>query len=466
MIIFSGCGTQRHAFIDNSVKNWQQIKKTDNKAIVHTLYLIGDAGALDNPEKGTNYVLEAVKNELDTSRGDETLVFLGDNLYPKGLEASANEDRSRGEKVLNAQLELANHVNGTTVFIPGNHDWKRGHKGGLRYILRQEDYVESYFDQNGPKVKMYPGHGCGDPKVMKINKDLVFIFLDTQWWLQNWENEPGINRGCEVKSHTDLLHSIEEIFMDHKNDEIVVLMHHPILTNGNHGGNFSMKQHIFPLTDLNDRLWIPLPVLGSIYPLNRQVSGHVQDVTHGKNKQIMQGIDQIAKRLRVDVIFASGHEHSLQYFENNKIKYVVSGSGAKHTYTAAGRNALFTKEARGFAKIMFYEDFESWIEFYTVTGYDQEPVLEFRKQLRVPRPGTIEEEVKFPDIPIRDTLVAANKNFLAGSFKSFLMGEQYREMWATPVEVQTINLLEEHGGLTPIKKGGGMSSNSLRMEAQ
>ena len=458
------CGTLNRPYLDTSVRDWEQKTKNNDKTLVHSLYLVGDAGELDNHLEGRNFVLEAIMEQLKESEGDESLVYLGDNLYPQGLERKKHEDRERGEKILNAQLKLANYVDGNTVFIPGNHDWKKGKKGGLKYILRQEKYVESYYE-DGPKVKMYPGQGCGDPKVVKINKDLVFVYLDTQWWLQNWENEPDINQGCEVKSHSDLLRSIEEIMVEHKNDEIVVLMHHPIYSNGNHGGKFSFEQHLFPLKELNKNLLIPLPVLGSIYPIHRQITGHVQDIPNGKNSQLMQSIDQLAKRLKVNVVFASGHEHSMQFFENDRIKYVVSGSGAKHTYTIGGENALYAREARGFARILFYEDFESWIEFYSVEGFGLQPTLEFRRQIRAPRPGSIEETTEYTDIAVKDTLVAANESFLAKPVKSFFMGEQYRDMWATPVTVPTINLYKTMGGLKPIKKGGGMSSNSLRMEA-
>jgi len=77
-----------------------------------------------------------------------------------------------------------------------------------------------------------------------------------------------MNRKCDIKSRGDLLKRIEEIFVDHKNDEIVVLLHHPIQSNGNHGGKFNLKQHIFPFTALDKNLWIPLPIIGSINPVS------------------------------------------------------------------------------------------------------------------------------------------------------------------------------------------------------
>ncbi len=47
---------------------------------------------------------------------------------------------------------------------------------------------------------------------------------------------------------------------------------------------------------------------------------------------------------------------------------------------------------------------------------------------------------------------------------TFWMGANYRKEWNTPVTVPVINLSKEAGGLTPIKRGGGKQTKSLRLE--
>ncbi|MFD0764579.1 BamA/TamA family outer membrane protein [Mucilaginibacter lutimaris] len=44
-----------------------------------------------------------------------------------------------------------------------------------------------------------------------------------------------------------------------------------------------------------------------------------------------------------------------------------------------------------------------------------------------------------------------------------LFGENYRKDWALPVKLPVIRLSGMHGGLTPVKEGGGMESKSLRL---
>ena len=45
-----------------------------------------------------------------------------------------------------------------------------------------------------------------------------------------------------------------------------------------------------------------------------------------------------------------------------------------------------------------------------------------------------------------------------------LLGERYRAIWTGSVEVPVIDLEKTAGGLTPIKKGGGFQTTSLRMQ--
>lgn len=459
----TSCGTLNGPYYNDDFLDWNTKELPTENALIHSLYLIGDGGELDDTIQNRNFVLDAVSNHLKQETGATSLVILGDNVYPHGLPKKDAPDRDISERILDAQLALSKDHSGKTYFIPGNHDWNKHKKGGRKAILRQEKYVKA-FDEENKNIKFYPKNACGDPEVVKINKDLVFVFLDTQWWLQDWSREKKMNRKCEIKSRGDLLKRLEEIFTDHKNDEIVVMLHHPIVSNGKHGGYFSLKHHLFPLTELNDNLWIPLPVIGSIYPIYRNVTGSKQDIPNIKNKEMMQGMEAIAKKLRINITFASGHDHGMQYFDGDRIKYIVSGGGSRTDYIQKGGKADYAREARGFAKINFYENNESWLEIYTTKGFNEETVLEFRTQLRAPRKGTVEEEVKYPPISEQTKTIAANEKFKAGSLKKAFLGAQYREIWTTPVEAEVIDLETKLGGLVPIKKGGGQASNSLRMQ--
>lgn len=46
----------------------------------------------------------------------------------------------------------------------------------------------------------------------------------------------------------------------------------------------------------------------------------------------------------------------------------------------------------------------------------------------------------------------------------FLLGDNYRQLWATPVSLRIFHLETEKGGLTILKPGGGMQTKSLRLQ--
>ncbi len=63
-----------------------------------------------------------------------------------------------------------------------------------------------------------------------------------------------------------------------------------------------------------------------------------------------------------------------------------------------------------------------------------------------------------------DSASAAGSHFSTSGGRYFWMGRNYRQEWNTPVKAPLLNLATEHGGLTPVKKGGGKQTKSLRLE--
>ncbi|HMU44762.1 MAG TPA: hypothetical protein PKC72_00275 [Chitinophagaceae bacterium] len=63
-----------------------------------------------------------------------------------------------------------------------------------------------------------------------------------------------------------------------------------------------------------------------------------------------------------------------------------------------------------------------------------------------------------------DSTTSSGSHFNDSRSRMFWMGSNYRKEWNTPLTVPVINLSTEHGGLTPVKKGGGKQTKSLRLE--
>lgn len=60
-------------------------------------------------------------------------------------------------------------------------------------------------------------------------------------------------------------------------------------------------------------------------------------------------------------------------------------------------------------------------------------------------------------------VVVAGEEYAAGATKRLLLGEDYRELWTTPIRVPILNLRAFAGGLEPVRLGGGHQTRVLHM---
>lgn len=64
----------------------------------------------------------------------------------------------------------------------------------------------------------------------------------------------------------------------------------------------------------------------------------------------------------------------------------------------------------------------------------------------------------------RRTTVTAGAHYRAGWFHRLLLGAHHRDLWATPLEVEVLDLSRVAGGLTPTRCGGRRQTKSLRFQ--
>ena len=66
----------------------------------------------------------------------------------------------------------------------------------------------------------------------------------------------------------------------------------------------------------------------------------------------------------------------------------------------------------------------------------------------------------------RDSVVVIpGEIYRAGQFHRALLGDNYRDVWTTPIKVPVLDLAAFRGGLKPTKEGGGAQTKSLRFKA-
>jgi len=61
---------------------------------------------------------------------------------------------------------------------------------------------------------------------------------------------------------------------------------------------------------------------------------------------------------------------------------------------------------------------------------------------------------------------AAGAQFKASAWKQLWWGSHYRKEWTTPVTFSVLHFNTLHGGLTPVRRGGGHQTKTLRMTSR
>ncbi len=311
----------------------------------YRILLLGDGGQ----PKPNEPVLKTLQAWAQKMPEKTSIVFLGDNMYPYGM---TEKKRHEASTRLDPQIEVIKSTHAHGLFIPGNHDWASGKEGGYRALLAQEKYIN---DALSHSPKFLPQSGSPGPVVVEFPESapvVRVIVLDTQWWLHQHEKQQESPEMviAELKASLDT-----EL-------PIIVLGHHPLQSYGVHGGFYDWKAHLFPLRIAKKWLWIPVPIVGSLYPLARwHVVRSDQDLNGARNKNMVAQLNaafSIVKKTPL-LIYASGHDHSLQVLKGDVTDYLlVSGlaSSEKATEVSHGDNTLFAHQHTGFMAIDFLAD--------------------------------------------------------------------------------------------------------------
>lgn len=423
----------------------------------HTVFLIGDAG---EPYIKNSTLGAVLKRQVDSLQQHATILFLGDNIYPSGLPPLHEKHGAEAANILTMQLQWVSQLDATTIFIPGNHDWANGRRKGLQRILQQQQFIDSAGLQH---VTFFPRDGCPGPEEIVLTANTTLVIIDSQWFLHPWE-KPEAESSCESKSPLEVLSQLRDILVRNKHKRVIVAAHHPLITYGEHGGVFTLRDHLFPLTEVNKALYIPLPGIGSIYPVYRKWFGNIQDTPHPKYKQYSEAMQQLLREFPGS-LYVAGHEHALEYIEKDSTSMIVSGSGAKTSVVRAKDFAQFAAGVTGFARIDIAPDGSQQLSFYQVDATFPTGKLCFRKQLETPhRMRTANEqhpeERSFPTM----VRVKASTQYEASPRKERWLGKNYRDVWNTEVDVPVLDMATEQGGLKIIQRGGGMQTLSLRLQ--
>ncbi|RZK81951.1 MAG: hypothetical protein EOO92_03515 [Pedobacter sp.] len=309
-------------------------------SIKSRIILIGDAGEMDIQQGG---VIKHAVSQIISSK--TTVIYLGDNIYPRGMGLPGSKEEKQTQEIITSQYKPFRAAGAPVYFIPGNHDWDKSGPLGLAKIRRQGEFLK---EQGDKQLALIPDNACPGPYELNLGNDLVVIAFDSEWWLFPHDKINTVAK-CDCNTKDEVINKFKLLYEKNRNKTILLASHHPFQTYGSHGGYYSWKDHIFPLTAVNHDLYIPLPVIGSLYPLMRSVFKNPEDQGHKLYQEMIGRIDSVFSGFN-KLVHVAGHDHGLQFIKSNQWQ-VVSGSGAKHSYVRKGKHALYASTLPGYVVV-------------------------------------------------------------------------------------------------------------------
>lgn len=342
LLLATACG---RGFPPPELDPFEPLPEPDPAHVERILFLVGDAGATDAARSPLLVRLGRDIERWSAALGRDSAVaiaFLGDNVYPHGLRERTHPGFAADSVRLWNQVALLSGpaaLKHRTVgwFLAGNHDWG-GMVGsaGVRRLRNQEEALERAHDDagpgGGPTVELIPPAGDPGPVVHDIGPDLRFVFIDTHWFLQDPPE-------AEQRRFFD---ELREAFTAAGDREIVVLSHHPWETSGPHGVSEGGR------------------ALGLYYLLEKSGS-LVQDLSSPVYADFIGAFRDVVRVTgRRPLVFAAGHDHSLQVFEavetTDPLFGLVSGAGSKLSPVSRADGLKYAAARPGYMTLVFRRD--------------------------------------------------------------------------------------------------------------
>lgn len=422
----------------------------------YSTFMVGDLGY--DYARGLT-TLDAMVRAMPPGKKKSSLMLLGDITGKKGLLKQGGEERDQ----LDAIGKLLSQVPGKVFYTPGENEL--GRDGDFGSLDRLEDYFEDNEEKFGKKVHFMPNKQCSGPDDEEIFERVGLIGINTAWYLADWTRDEEVSEGCDYRNRDAMMAALVDEIKGYRDQVKIIMMHHPTQSNGNRGGKFSLVQHLFPLADVIPGAYIPLPVVGSIIRAVQGVGGGTQDVQNLRYQRFINklktGIDDEA-----NIIFVSGHEHNMMLVHEKEYMQIVAGSGSIRGPANAGNNANFVAGQIGYSRLDFYPDGSVFTGFYTVDEDGNENrayyrrIIEDRDQQQDEKIEVVPYEKVSSGMVKASVLGKTGEKTIAGA-KQAILGRHYRSLYNVPIEVSVLNVDEVNGGLTPYRRGGGMSTMSL-----
>lgn len=421
----------------------------------YSTYLVGDLGY--DYERGLT-TLSTMVEDMPDDADRAALMLLGDIVGPRGLRKNDEDTKAYLDDVID-RLE---RVSGEVYYTPGENEL--GRDGRFGRLERLEDYFDDHSDKD---VRFMPNNACSGPDDEELYGDMGLVGVNTAWYLADWTRDEEVSEGCDYTNRDAMTFAMADEIKGYRDKVKIVMMHHPLQSRGNRGGQYSLRQHIFPLADAIPGAYLPLPIVGSLFRLIQGVGGGDQDVNSLRYQNYVRavnaGIDD-----EENVIFVSGHEHNMTLIHEGEYMQIIAGTGSERGPSRGGNDANFTYGEIGYSKLDFYDDGSVYVGFYTVDERGEQERVFYRRIIKnrfAPQDVDIETvpTEQLTEARVRTTVYGMGVEDVGSGYRK-LFGSHYRPLYFMPVEVPVLKIDTIFGGLDPYRRGGGMTTMSLHTE--
>lgn len=356
-------------------------------------------------------VLKQITEEAKTL-DDSKLLILG-NVVPKTGYNKASKAH------ITSPLAVLEAFDGKVIFTPGHHEWA---KNGHRDVKAIEDFI-----QKNSEAKFYPDEGCPIKKT-ELTDNVVLITMDSQWYLEDWNTHTYLNEDCDIKNRTQFFLEFESMLKKSQGKTIMVAMHHALFSNTKEG------------------------------VLARTGGTALHDFQNKQNTKFRNRLITLARQTE-NIFFVSGHDKNLQYINTYGVPQIISGAAGKIEKANPRHENDFSANENGYARIDLFKDGAVSVTFQGITTPYTTTVI---APLNNEATYTFKPKTSF-DKTYSASVYTSEETEKSKTYKG-LWGQHYRTFYSKAVNAPVAFIDTLKGGLTPVRRGGGHQSKSLRLE--
>lgn len=319
------------------VPDFDPVAQPNVRDVESVVFLYGDAGAVRDDNSP---LLVRLRKDIEhwsaalDADSAVLVVALGDIVYPSGVAAPNTQAYIADTAVVMSQVRLvagpqARKRGARAYFVAGNHDWNRtGGREGLAHLKHMESLIDAVRARDSVNVRLVPAAGTGGPHVVDWGRYFRILLLDTAWWILQ----------ASDAAQDSVLRRIDTAVANRGDRAIMIASHHAFISGGSHGGHIALR-----------------PTAAIHYLLSK--SGTIlEDITSRPYRRLDQGLRNTFERHEPPLIFAGGHDHSLQVIAGveptDPTVNLISGAASKLADVGNERGMRFARSTPGYMRVI------------------------------------------------------------------------------------------------------------------